>query len=86
MQRKSSFSRLQRAVRQMPASIRKQLVGRGLLDAYRERPPYQRNDYLSWISRAKREETKRRRLQQMLAELERGDIYMRMNYKPRKTA
>ncbi|HKS05160.1 MAG TPA: YdeI/OmpD-associated family protein [Gemmatimonadaceae bacterium] len=70
----------------MPASVRKQLVGRGLLDAYRERPPYQRNDYLSWISRAKREETRRRRMQQMLAELERGDLYMRMSYRPRKTA
>ena len=86
MQRKRSFSRLQRAIHQMPATIRKKLVARGLLDAYRQRPPYQRNDYLSWISRAKREETRRRRLQQMLAELERGDLYMRMRYRPRKTA
>jgi uncharacterized protein YdeI (YjbR/CyaY-like superfamily) len=86
MVRKTSFSRLRRTINQMPATVRKKLVARGLLDAYRERPPYQRNDYLSWITRAKREETKRRRLQQMLAELERGDLYMRMRYRPRKTA
>ena len=54
----------------------------GLLDAYKARPPYQRNDYLGWINRARRPETKERRLQQMLAELERGDVYMNMDWRP----
>lgn len=54
----------------------------GLLDAYKARPPYQRNDYLGWINRARRPETKERRLQQMLAELERGDVYMKMDWRP----
>ncbi len=48
------------------------LVVRGLMDAYQARPPYQRNDYLGWINRAVRDETKRRRLAQMLDELARG--------------
>ena len=38
--------------------------------AYEARPPYQRNDYLGWISRAKQDDTKQRRLAQMLDELE----------------
>ena len=51
--------------------------------AYRARPPYQRNDYLGWIDRAKRPETKARRLQQMLDELEQGDVYMKMAWRAR---
>ncbi|QBF33843.1 YdeI/OmpD-associated family protein [Thalassococcus sp. S3] len=43
-----------------------------------ERPWYQRNDYLGWIKRAKREDTKLRRLNQMLDELETGNVYMKM--------
>jgi uncharacterized protein YdeI (YjbR/CyaY-like superfamily) len=62
----------------MPAFVRAALNERGLMDAYRARPPYQRNDYLGWINRAKREETRQRRLGQMLAELTRGDRYMKM--------
>ena len=53
----------------------------GLSEAYRARPPYQRNDYLGWIDRAKRPETKARRLQQMLDELEQGDVYMKMAWR-----
>jgi len=51
--------------------------------AYRARPPYQRNDYLGWIDRAKRPQTKARRLQQMLDELEQGDVYMKMAWRAR---
>lgn len=67
----------------MPDFVEAALVERGLLDAYRSRPPYQQNDYVGWINRAKRFETKRRRLDQMLDELERGDVYMKMDYRPR---
>jgi hypothetical protein len=44
------------------------LVNRGLLDAYRARPPYQRNDSVGWILRAKQRATQERRLAQMLGE------------------
>jgi hypothetical protein len=47
-------------------------------------PPYQQNDYIGWITRAKRQETKEKRLAQMLVELERGDKYMNMDYRPRR--
>jgi hypothetical protein len=44
------------------------------------RPPYQQNDYIGWITRAKREETRQKRLTQMLEELQSGAAYMGMAY------
>ncbi|WP_274423651.1 YdeI/OmpD-associated family protein [Chelativorans sp. YIM 93263] len=64
----------------MPDDVRAALDGRDLMAAYEERPAYQRNDYLHWIARAKRAETRDKRLQQMLDELRRGDVYMRMRW------
>jgi hypothetical protein len=72
---------LKRKLNPMPEFVRAGLVGRGLMRAYRERPPYQRNDYIGWIARAKREETRQKRLNQMLDELEGGHVYMRMKYR-----
>jgi uncharacterized protein YdeI (YjbR/CyaY-like superfamily) len=72
---------LKRPRHEMPPFIRDALVQRGLLDAYRRRPPYQQNDYIGWITRAKREETRQKRLAQMLDELFRGDRYMKMAYR-----
>jgi uncharacterized protein YdeI (YjbR/CyaY-like superfamily) len=62
----------------MPAGIRAALRKRGVLAAYNARPAYQRNDYLGWIDAAHRDETKAKRTEQMLAELERGGVYMGM--------
>ena len=70
----------------MPTAVEDALIERGLMAEYRARPDYQRNDYLGWINRAKRSETKERRLQQMLSELERGDVYMKMDWRPRRIA
>ena len=74
------FSKLQRERLPMPDFVREALEARGLLGSYQQRPAYQQNDYLAWISRAKREETVQKRLEQMLDELERGDSYMKMPY------
>lgn len=68
----------------MPDFVRDELLAHGLMEAYHSRPPYQQNDYIGWITRAKRQETKDKRLAQMLAELESGDKYMNMNYHPGK--
>ncbi len=65
----------------MPDDILALLVERGLWDAYEERPPYQRNDYLGWIGRARRSETRGRRVAQMLAELQGGELYMNMSWR-----
>jgi len=61
--------------------VRRALVERGLMGAYRSRPPYQRNDYLGWIERARREATRQKRLAQMLDELEHGGLYMKMTWR-----
>lgn len=65
----------------MPEFVRLALEERGLRDAYDARPPYQRNDYLLWISKVKRDDTKQKHLAQMLAELESGDVYMGMAWR-----
>ena len=66
----------------MPEFVERALLDRGLMEAYQQRPPYQRNDYLGWIAQAKREPTKLRRLAQMLDELAQGDCYMKMAWRP----
>jgi uncharacterized protein YdeI (YjbR/CyaY-like superfamily) len=77
------WSRLQRPRQPMPAEIRAELVARDLMGAYLDRPAYQQNDYLGWIGRAKRPETRQKRLDQMLDELAHGDVYMKMAWRPR---
>ena len=64
----------------MPEFVRLALEERGVRALYDARPPYQRNDYLLWINKAQREETKQKRLTQMLEELETGGVYMRMKW------
>ena len=74
---------LRRPRNPMPGYVRDALHKRRLMEAYRARPSYQQNDYLGWIGRAKRQETKDKRLKQMLDELERGDLYMKMAWRSR---
>jgi uncharacterized protein YdeI (YjbR/CyaY-like superfamily) len=68
----------------MPEYVRAALHRRDLVEAFEARPPYQRNDYLGWISRAKRPETREKRLAQMLDELAGGDRYMNMAYEAKR--
>jgi hypothetical protein len=74
----SKKSQLKRPLNRMPSWIRQAIVDAGVMEQYRHRPPYQRNDYLGWIISAKLESTRQRRLDQMLRELESGDTYMNM--------
>ena len=69
---------------EMPDFVRQALLERGLAGAFAQRPPYQQNDYVGWITRAKREQTREKRLAQMLDELRRGDRYMNMVFQDRK--
>lgn len=73
---------LKRPKYRMPAYVTEAISESGVEDAYDGRPAYQRNDYIRWIDFAKREETRRKRLAQMLDELGRGDVYMKMAWKP----
>lgn len=80
MDKEEKFSSLSRPVQPLPDFIKNALETTGLWDAYLERPPYQQNDYLNWIIRAKRPETKEKRLAQMLFELDHGGLYMKMKH------
>lgn len=71
-----------RPIQKMPDDVRAEISERNLMDAYEERPFYQRNDYLAWIGRAKRLETRQERVSQMLDELDEGGIYMGMDHPP----
>jgi uncharacterized protein YdeI (YjbR/CyaY-like superfamily) len=75
-----------RARHKMPTDVREALVASDTLDAYDARPPYQRNDYIGWIVKAKRDVTRVARTAQMIDELRRGDVYMKMAWRaPSKT-
>lgn len=65
----------------MPDFVREALAANELTAAYDARLPYQRNDYIGWITRAKLPATQQKRLAQMLDELEKGDAYMKMAYR-----
>lgn len=78
-------STLKRAVYEMPEFIASALREHGVVEAYEARPPYQRNDYVGWITRAKWEATKKKRLTQMLSELKGGKLYMNMQYRPKQS-
>jgi hypothetical protein len=80
-----SSSRLTRPINLMPDFIREALTADALMDAYDARPDYQRNDYLGWIMRARRADTRQKRLNQMLDELRQADVYMGMAWTPRDT-
>lgn len=73
---------LTRPIYPMPDFVEEALNNHGLTGAYCARPAYQQNDYIGWINRAKRPETKLKRLNQMLDELRTGGIYMRMSHPP----
>lgn len=66
----------------MPDDVRTRLVEADAMADYEQRPAYQQNDYLGWIERAKRPETREKRLQQMLDELRAGGVYMKMAHAP----
>ncbi|WP_437548655.1 YdeI/OmpD-associated family protein [Sorangium sp. So ce367] len=73
-------SGLRRPRHPIPDFVKTALNERGLMNAYRARPAYQQNDYVGWINQAKRQETREKRLRQMLDELEAGGVYMNMKH------
>jgi uncharacterized protein YdeI (YjbR/CyaY-like superfamily) len=76
------FSKLARRRNPIPQDVKNALEAQGLMEKYCARPAYQQNDYISWINRAKNPETRMKRLDQMLAELKLGGVYMNMKHRP----
>jgi uncharacterized protein YdeI (YjbR/CyaY-like superfamily) len=73
-------SGLRRPRHPIPEFVKTALNERGLMNAYKARPAYQQNDYIGWINQAKRQDTREKRLRQMLDELEAGGVYMNMKH------
>jgi uncharacterized protein YdeI (YjbR/CyaY-like superfamily) len=72
---------MKRTIHPMPDDVLAALRNARVLDAYHARPPYQQNDYVGWITRAKQPATRMKRLQQMLDELRAGGVYMHMKWR-----
>jgi uncharacterized protein YdeI (YjbR/CyaY-like superfamily) len=77
-------TRLKRPLHPMPEFVRTTLEDRNLMGAYLQRPAYQQNDYIGWTTRVKLPTTRQKRLEQMLDELFRGNVYMKMAYRIKK--
>lgn len=75
-------SRLSRRIHPIPDDVATAIDNAGVLQDFLARPPYQQNDYVGWIARAKRDETREKRLQQMIDELRQGGVYMNMDHPP----
>ncbi len=74
------YSKLKKPEPAMPGFVKKALKKQALMDTYKKRPAYQQNDYLGWIHDAKIQEEKEKRLHQMLDELQKGGIFMGMEF------
>jgi hypothetical protein len=74
------FKNLKRQIHPIPDFVTKALIENNLMDKYKAKPAYQQNDYIGWINRAVKYETKIKRLNQMLEELRKGNLYMKMKY------
>jgi uncharacterized protein YdeI (YjbR/CyaY-like superfamily) len=80
------FDNLKRQRYEMPEFVRDALTQHKVTQAYQDRPAYQQNDYIGWITRAKLPATRDKRLAQMLQELIDGNAYMKMPYQAKPSA
>jgi uncharacterized protein YdeI (YjbR/CyaY-like superfamily) len=80
MTKSPSNENLKRKIQPIPGFVRDALKSRRLVEKYKARPAYQRNDYILWINTAKSQPTKQKRLNQMLDELETGGVYMKAKW------
>jgi hypothetical protein len=69
--------RLKRKPVEMTPDIKQALETTGLRADFDHRPPYQRNEYLAWVTRAEHPDIRAKRLKQMLDELGKGGLYKR---------
>lgn len=76
------YSKLKRPKQAMPGFVKQALKKKGLLEAYKKRPEYQQDEYIGWINEAKLPDTKQKRLNQVLDELEKGGVFMGVVHPP----
>jgi len=66
----------------MQEFVEQSLKENNVWEDYVSRPAYQQNDYVWWINDAKKMNTKKKRLNQIIEELRVGGIYMGMDHPP----
>jgi hypothetical protein len=76
------FDRGVRGKKPIPGFVRTALAKHKVTDAFLARPEYQRNDYLTWLEGAKLTEQRQQRLDQLVTELQKGDVYMGEPWSP----
>ncbi len=73
---------MQRPRHPMPDDVNAALKSARVAKDYAARPAYQQNDYIGWIARAATDATRTQRIRQMIAELKKGGVYMKMHHPP----
>jgi len=81
MKNELDTSRMTRRVHDIPDYVAAVLDENALWERCRARPPYRQNDYIGWITRRKREETRAKRRGAMPGELRAGSGYMGMEWR-----
>lgn len=76
------FARGNRGRKPIPGFVATALAKHKLVDAFRARPEYQRNDYLVWLDGARLPAQRQQRLAQLIEELGKGDVYMGQPWSP----
>ncbi len=71
---------LRRQPHELPEDVKVALEQNSVRADYDARPAYQRKDYLAWIIRAQHPDLRKKRLNQMLKELEVGGIFLRADH------
>ncbi|MCA9675725.1 MAG: YdeI/OmpD-associated family protein [Kofleriaceae bacterium] len=65
-----------RGPKPMPGFVRTALAKHKLIGAFRARPEYQRDGYMTWLDGARLPAQRLQRLAQFLDEIGKGDVYM----------
>jgi uncharacterized protein YdeI (YjbR/CyaY-like superfamily) len=80
MKNELDTTHMTRKIHDIPDYVVDALNESRLWESYKSRPPYQQNDYIGWINRARRQETKNKRIEIMLSKLRAGSGYMGLDW------
>lgn len=64
-----------KAAQPMPGNVKGALAKAKLLETFQERPQYQQTDYLKWIALAAGPQQKTQRIEQLVDELTKGNVF-----------
>lgn len=74
-----------KAAQPMPGNVKGALAKAKLLETFQERPKFQQDDYLKWIALAAGPQQKQQRLDQLVDELTKGNVFKGEAWTPAET-